>query len=323
MARAHLGARAGGPVILYVHGGGFILNSLDTHDVLCRAMALRTRCRVVAVDYRRPPDAPFEAMCEDVAAAYRHCVALAGEGAAAGAQPRVAVAGDSAGGHLAVSLALQLIAARAEAAGGGGEGAPPFPSVSAVLPNDDVRALAALPLPALVVPLYGAFDLTGATTESREIYAEGWVLSEKFVGHFEKHLSHGRSAEATSALRALPFVSPLRAPRAFLARMPRMLIIAAEHDMLRDDSANMLAALRGAGGAHAELLVAPGQVHGFSQFPRELAVGRRFMEAEVYPRIREALLAEGAGGGEAGAGAGAGAGAQPEKFAAAEESTVI
>jgi acetyl esterase/lipase len=192
-----------------------------------------------------------------------------------------------------------------------------------------VRLLAALPLPALVAPLYGAFDLTEATTESREAYAEGWVLSEKFVGLFERHLSHGRSPEATAALRALPFASPLRAPRALLARMPRTLLVAAEHDMLRDDSANMLAALR-AGGARAELLVAPGQVHGFAQFPRELAAGRRFMEAEVYPRMREALLAEGGGGGAEGAGAGAegaGAGAQPAQPAQAaqaeEVSTVI
>jgi hypothetical protein len=104
--------------------------------------------------------------------------------------------------------------------------------------------------------------------------------------------------------------------------------------MLRDDSANLLAALR-AGGARAELLVAPGQVHGFAQFPRELAAGRRFMEAEVYPRMREALLAEGAGdaagagaegaeGAGTGAGAGAGAGAQPTQPPPTEEgSTVI
>ena len=328
MARAHLAATVEGPVILYVHGGGFALNSLDTHDVLCRAMALQTRCRVVSVDYRRPPDAPFEAVCEDVMAAFRHCIdlargaaAVAGDAAAASGgpgaeEPRVVVTGDSAGGHLVVSLTLQLLAARAEAAnaldsGGGsggdasagagadagvgaGAGAAPaasqrIDSATTVLLNDDVRRLAALPLPVLVAPLYGAFDLTEATTESRELYAEGWVLSERIVGLFAKHLSHGRSSEATAALRASPFASPVRAPAALLSRMPPTLLVAAEHDMLRDDSHNMLAALRASGAQSAELVLARGQIHGFAQFPRELPHGRRFLEAEVYPRMRAAL----------------------------------
>ena len=59
--------------------------------------------------------------------------------------------------------------------------------------------------------------------------------------------------------------------------------------MLRDDSHNMLAALRASGAQSAELVLARGQIHGFAQFPRELPHGRRFLEAEVYPRMRAAL----------------------------------
>ena len=63
------------------------------------------------------------------------------------------------------------------------------------------------------------------------------------------------------------------------------LLVAAEHDMLHDDSVDFAAAL----GEGACLLVARGQVHGFAQFPRQCVKGQRFLDEDVYPRIREML----------------------------------
>ncbi|MFP5306118.1 MAG: alpha/beta hydrolase [Gammaproteobacteria bacterium] len=93
------------PLTLYFHGGGGALCTLDTHDNVCRCLAVRADCIVVSVDYRRAPEAPFPAAVDDALAALRWIAANAGRlGADAS---RLAVAGDSAGGTLAAVLAQQ------------------------------------------------------------------------------------------------------------------------------------------------------------------------------------------------------------------------
>jgi acetyl esterase len=97
---------AGGrlPAVAYFHGGGFVVGSLDTHDGTCRALANRSGCLVVSVDYRLAPEHRFPAAPEDCYAALRF---LAERGDEIGADPgRLAVAGDSAGGNLAAVTAL-------------------------------------------------------------------------------------------------------------------------------------------------------------------------------------------------------------------------
>ncbi|WP_337188160.1 alpha/beta hydrolase [Phenylobacterium sp.] len=99
------GGSGGSPVILFFHGGGFVLGSLDSHDGLCRDLALRTGWRVVAVDYRLAPEAPHPAALDDALAAYDALPALTD-----GCGP-VVVMGDSAGGWLAAQVALRRPAA--------------------------------------------------------------------------------------------------------------------------------------------------------------------------------------------------------------------
>jgi acetyl esterase len=92
------------PVLVFYHGGGFVIGDLDTHDRDCRALANRGRCLVVAVDYRLAPEAPFPAAVEDARAALRWVADHVGE--LGGDATRLAVGGDSAGGNLAAGVAL-------------------------------------------------------------------------------------------------------------------------------------------------------------------------------------------------------------------------
>ena len=95
---------APGPLLVYLHGGGFIEGDLNTHDAACRVLAERSGVPVVALTYRRGPEDPFPAAHDDADEGYRWVVDHAAE---FGADPaRIAVGGDSAGGNLAASVAL-------------------------------------------------------------------------------------------------------------------------------------------------------------------------------------------------------------------------
>lgn len=93
------------PVLLYFHGGGFVLGGLDTHDSLCRQLALRSGAAVLSLDYRLAPEHPFPAAWDDAWSALRWLFANA---SLRGLDPdRIAVGGDSAGGTLAAATALR------------------------------------------------------------------------------------------------------------------------------------------------------------------------------------------------------------------------
>ncbi len=104
-----MGSTAGAalPVLVYFHGGGWVIGDLDTHDVLCRSLSNGSGCAVASVDYRMGPEHRFPAAVDDVLAATRWVHRQAASlGLDAG---RLAVGGDSAGGNLA---AVAAIAAR-------------------------------------------------------------------------------------------------------------------------------------------------------------------------------------------------------------------
>jgi acetyl esterase len=91
--------------LLWFHGGGWVIGSLDTHDRICRALCRRAGALVCSVDYRLAPEHRFPAALEDAWAATRW---VADQAVALGVDPaRLAVGGDSSGGNLAAAVALQ------------------------------------------------------------------------------------------------------------------------------------------------------------------------------------------------------------------------
>jgi acetyl esterase len=110
--RLYAATPAGGaplPLLVFLHGGGWVIGSIESHDDVCRRLAQASGCLVVSVDYRLAPEHTFPAPVEDAWAALRwvaaHAAALGGDAA------RLAVGGDSAGGNLAAVLTQR---ARAE-----------------------------------------------------------------------------------------------------------------------------------------------------------------------------------------------------------------
>lgn len=98
-----MGAPRKGPLLLFFHGGGFVLCDLDTHDALCARLAEAAGVRVLSCEYRLAPEHPFPAQLEDAVAAaqwvQRHARRLGAD------KRRILVGGDSAGGYLALAAA--------------------------------------------------------------------------------------------------------------------------------------------------------------------------------------------------------------------------
>lgn len=115
------------PGVVFLHGGGFVLGDLDTHDEACRRLCVGAGAVVVAVDYRRAPEAPFPAAVEDAVAAGYWTARNAAE---LGVDPsRLVVSGDSAGANLATVVARRLR----------DEDGPPLAGQLLVYPATDMR----------------------------------------------------------------------------------------------------------------------------------------------------------------------------------------
>jgi len=201
------------PTVVFFHGGGWVAGDLETHDRQARLLAIETGAVVISVDYRRPPETRFPGAFEDGFAALRDVIARIVE--FGGDSTRVGVAGDSAGGNLAATIAIAC--------------------------RDAGFELAAQLL------VYPATDVTGAYADasenarfpSRKENAEGYFLSraamEWFAGHYLGDAKHGADWR----------VSPLRAQS--LAGVAPAVVCTAWFDPLRDEGKAYADALAAAG----------------------------------------------------------------------------
>lgn len=144
------------PLLVYFHGGGFVIGDLDTHDGVCRNLCRRAGLHVLSVEYRKAPEDPFPAAPEDAFAAYRWALAHAEELGADAAS--VAVGGDSAGANLAAVTAQRAVA----------EG---------------------VQVPSLQLLVYPVVDLRGGYP-SAELFAEGFFLTRSEMDWFADQYVH-------------------------------------------------------------------------------------------------------------------------------------
>jgi acetyl esterase/lipase len=195
------------PALIYLHGGGWTLFSIDTHDRVMREYAARAGIVVVGLDYPLSPEVRFPLALEQIAAA----VLWIGEhGSALGIDPaRIAIGGDSAGGNLSMATCLRL--------------------------RDQGHGMA---LTGLLLN-YAVFDRECSADAQRRYGGEGYMLaSGEMDGFWHNYL--GEDAEAAEA----PLACPIRAQ---LEGLPPALLVIPECDLLAEQGVRMAERLRAAG----------------------------------------------------------------------------
>lgn len=183
------------PLIVFFHGGGYVVGDLDTHDAQVCTIAASVPALALSIDYRLAPENPFPAGLDDCESATRWAIEHAEE---LGSQPsRVVVAGDSAGGNLAAAVALRLAH----------QGGSDLAAQLLIYPNTCGS---------------GQFP-------SVEENAQGYWLTRDRMRWFD----HQYAASPPPGLEW--WRSPLVAPQALLRQLPPAIMCTAQYDPLRDE----------------------------------------------------------------------------------------
>jgi acetyl esterase len=227
-ARVYRNGQDKSPTVVFFHGGGWVAGDLETHDRQARLLVIETGAVVISVDYRRPPETRFPGAFEDAFASVRDVVKRIDQ--FGGDSKRVGLAGDSAGGNLAATVAIAC--------------------------RDEGIALAGQLLVYPVIDAAGNYadPKENARYPSRSENAEGYFLSravmEWFAGHYLGDEKHGTDWR----------VSPLRARS--LAGLAPAIVTTAWFDPLRDEGKAYADALKAAGVA-TRYYDGPGLIHGY------------------------------------------------------------
>ncbi len=202
------GARPG--LVLYLHGGGWVVGSLATHDRLTRMLAAGSGLAFLGIDYRKAPEHPYPAALEDALDVRDWLLANPGVLGFAVDAEHLALAGDSAGANVAMAAALALGASDR-------------------------------PVPVAIAGFYGVFD-SALDSVSYLMRGDGrFGLSAASMALYWDLYCPDKTR------RRDPFVAPARAPEMYLKRLKRPFLIAAGLDPLRDDSRRMRDVLIAAG----------------------------------------------------------------------------
>jgi acetyl esterase len=192
--------RDGAPLVLYLHGGGYVIGSSNERDRVTRGLAAGGRCVVVSIDYALAPEHPFPAGLRDCEAAFEWLEARASSFSSS--PGRVVVAGDSAGGNLSAVLCQ--------------------------LRRDEGKSMPLAQL--LFSPALGGIDPeTGKTWPSRIENAQRSFLSPKSVATFYALYLGDPESRAED-----PYVNPIMAKD--FSRLPKALVVSCEKDILRDEA---------------------------------------------------------------------------------------
>jgi acetyl esterase len=185
------------PILVYYHGGGWVIGDIETHDNVCSALCNRAEVVVLSVDYRLAPENPFPAALEDAYAALEWATTYGDE--ISGDPDRVAIGGDSAGGNLSTGVTLMA-------------------------DDEDGPEIAhqSLIYPAVASPAVHEFD-------SYEENGEGYFLEQEsmdwFYGKYVQNDAHARNE----------YLAPLLARD--LSGVPPATVVTAGFDPLRDEGA--------------------------------------------------------------------------------------
>jgi len=215
------------PVLIFFHGGGFVLGNLDEFEPFCTFLASGARCLVVSVNYRLAPESPFPAALDDAWTATQWVAAHAGS--FGGDTARLAVAGDSAGGNLAAVVSML---AR-------DQGSPKLLHQTLICPWVDLSP--------------GSED-----TDSFHHFGKGHWLSATGLDWFRSH--YLRNLDQSSD----PRVSPLRSTS--FRGLPPALVLTAEYDILADQGRAYAESLKAAGVPVVQRCY-PGMLHDFVTLP--------------------------------------------------------
>lgn len=244
-AVAYEPADAGDGIIFYIHGGGWAFMNLATHERFMRVLANEAGKTVVGVHYRLAPEHPYPAALTDVVSAFRTVLSSRDTLGLPGGP--VVIAGDSAGGNLAVATMLYEIDAGRE-----------------------------LPVGALI--LYGVLG-ADFETPSYKKYSEGYVLTEFSMRQMWNWYA------PDEATRQDPLANPIAATDAQLCALPPLFLLVAELDPLASDTHNFKKRLDAVGRKDA-LWVERGVIHGFLQMTATLEAARRVTGQAAQAAVR-------------------------------------
>ncbi|MBN9682131.1 alpha/beta hydrolase [Corallococcus sp. NCSPR001] len=239
------------PVVIYFHGGGFVLADLDTYDASARALANQAKAVVVSVEYRHAPENPFPAAADDATAAFQYVQKNAKEFNGDGS--KVAVAGESAGANLATVVSMRQKQ-------GGGE----------------------LPVFQLLVYPFVSSDVS---TPSHVANGQGNYL----IGNQDIAWFWGNYLGKDWAKNKDPNALPLNASKSQLSGLPPAMVLTAELDPLKDEGQEYAKNLKAAG-VKVDVKNYAGVTHEFFGMAPVLDVAKK-AQADAGMALRKAFKA--------------------------------